>query len=301
MKFDTIRPMAERKYANIPIQEIKVLNSRKRDRSDFEHNIRSINEVGLRKPIVVNERYRKQSGYYDLVCGEGRFLAYKELNHTEIQAEVINCDRKQALLFSLVENIARVTPGTMWFAYEVKRLHDSGFSYEKIGKIAGYTETYIRDFVRLVEQGEERLIKGVEEGLFPMGFAIQVSQSDSATVQNLLMDAFDNRIINCSNVATVRKIIMSRLTRRSIPLRSKGSGTPIPVTPSLYTMDQLKSDISAATKEKEAFVKEASFRENRLLMLLEGLKSLWADSGLAGLLMKEGIGPIPLLTGEYHV
>ncbi len=301
MKFDAIRSMAERKYANISVEEIKVLNSRKRDRSDFEHNIRSIREVGLRKPIVVNERYRKQTGFYDLVCGEGRFLAYKELNRTEIPAEVINCDRKQALLFSLVENIARVTPGTMWFAYEVKRLHDSGCTFEQIGKITGYTETYVRDFVRLVEQGEERLIKGVEDGFFPMYFAIQVAQSDNSTIQNLLMDAFDNGIVNSNNVSTVRKLIASRFEHRGVPLKSKGNHTPVPMVPTLYTMDQLKSDISAATKEKEAFVREASFRENRLLMLLEGLRSVWTDPDFVNLVMSEKIGPIPALAGEYHV
>ena len=86
--------MAKRKYATIPLDKIKVLNSRKRDLSAFKHNVRSIDEVGLLMPIVVNEQYCKRTGNYDLVCGEGRFLAYKELGYQEILAEVINCDKK---------------------------------------------------------------------------------------------------------------------------------------------------------------------------------------------------------------
>jgi ParB family chromosome partitioning protein len=299
MEPNTIQPMVKRKYATVPLEKIKVLNSRNRDPSVFKHNVRSIDEVGLLMPIVVNERYYKRTGYYDLVCGEGRFLAYKELGHQEILAEVISCDRKQALLRSLVENIARVPPRTMWFAREVKRMHDSGCSYKQISKITGYCETYMQEYIHLVEQGEERLIKGVEAGVFPISFAIQVAHSDSSNIQNLLMDAFDNGIVNSSNLNTVRKIIASRLSRGTSP--PKPSTSRIPYTRPEYTINQLKADITKVTRDKEAFVKEASVKENRLFSLLQGLNTIWQDSELVNLINAEGIGPMPKLTGEYHV
>jgi ParB family chromosome partitioning protein len=299
MESNIIQPMVKRKYATVPMEKIKVLNSRNRDPSAFKHNVRSIDEVGLLMPIVVNERYYKKAGYYDLVCGEGRFLAYKELNRQEILAEVISCNRKQALLRSLVENIARVPPRTMWFAREVKRMHDSGCSYEHISKITGYTVSYLREYIRLVEQGEERLIKSVEDGIFPISFAIQVAQSGSANIQNLLMDAFDNGIVNSSNLTIVRKIITSRLSRGTSP--KKPSGARIPCTPPNYTINQLKADITKVTRDKEAFIKEASVKENRLFSLLQGLNTIWQDSKLVNLINAEGIGPMPKLTGEYHV
>lgn len=299
MKFDEIRYMSKRIYANVPIDEIKVLNSRNRDKNDFKHNIRSIEEVGLLKAIVVNERYFKKNGYYDLVCGEGRLLAYKALNRTTIPAEIINCDRKQALLFSLVENIARVPPGTMWFAREVRRMHlDAGLSYGEISKITGYSESHIQGYIRLVEKGEGRLIKGVEDGLFPITFAVQVASSDNYAIQNLLMDAFDSGILNSKNIASVRKIIASRMEQRTEKPRTGKERAPS-ISPT-YTLYQLKKDISNITKEKEAFVKEASLKENRLFMLLEGLKTLWQDSELVGLINSEGIGPKPELKGEYN-
>lgn len=299
MEPNTIQPMAKRKYATIPLEKIKVLNSRNRDPSAFKHNVRSIDEVGLLMPIIVNERYCMRTGYYDLVCGEGRFLAYKELGHQEILAEVISCDRKQALLRSLVENIARVPPRTMWFAREVKRMYDSDCSYEHISKITGYCVGYIRGYIHLVEQGEERLIKGVEAGIFPISFAVQVAQSDSSSIQNLLMNAFDNGIVNSANLTTVRKIITSRLSRGTSPPKSNTSRTPY--TPPEYTINQLKVDITKITRDKEAFVKEASVKENRLFALLQGLNTIWQDSELVNLINAKGIGPMPKLTGEYHV
>jgi hypothetical protein len=88
-------------------------------------------------------------------------LAYKALGQPEIRAEVISCDRKTALLYSLIENIARVPPGTMWFAAEVKRMYDSGLSVTKIAQIVCKSPTYVHDYIQLVEQGEQRLIRGV--------------------------------------------------------------------------------------------------------------------------------------------
>lgn len=68
-----IVPMAERQYRMVPLEEIEVLNSRNRERRQFDDNVRSIKSVGLLKPIVVNERNRNRTGRYELVCGEGRF------------------------------------------------------------------------------------------------------------------------------------------------------------------------------------------------------------------------------------
>ena len=118
--------MRDRRYTRIPVEQVKVLNPRDREQKQFEDNIRNIGAVGLLKPIVANERYLDKSGKYELVCGEGRLLAHRQLGKTEIDAEVVDVDRKQALLMSLVENIARVTPGTMWFAKEVARMHQAG-------------------------------------------------------------------------------------------------------------------------------------------------------------------------------
>jgi len=299
MKKPLVRKMKDREYANITIDKIKVLNSRNRDRSRFEENIRSIREVGLLRPIVVNERYFEKNGYYELVCGEGRYLAYIELNNTEIPAEVINCSRKEAYLCSLVENIARVPPRTMWFAREVKRMRDGGVSCAQICKITGKGESYIRDFIRLVEQGEERLIKGVEDGIFPISFAKNVAQSDDSSIQNILMDAFDSGIVNSRNFPTVKKIIDNRA--RGDRHRQRGVNGPPPNHANNYSTQQLKRDILKITKEKEAFVNETEIKENRLLTLLDGLKNIWQDEQAVDLIQSENIGALPELKGTYNV
>lgn len=277
----------------LQVDKIVVLNSRNRDKQKFAENVRSIDEIGLLKPIVVNGRGFDRTGNYELVCGEGRFLAHKELGKSEISAEVIKCDRKTALLYSLVENIARVPPGTMWFAQEMKRMHDSGFTYAHIAQIVGKHQTYVSDYIKLVEQGEDRLIDGVEHGLFSISFAVQVAQSDDSTIQNVLMDAFDDGLVNCNTVTRVRNLLELRLNRGKSPQKQTRAGTDA------YTLKDLTREITKTTKEKEDFVRETTRKENRLLTLLMGMSDLMADTALMELLKTHELNIPPKLAGQY--
>lgn len=298
MENPPIRMMEEREYEMIPIEKIKVLNSRNREEEQFKENVRSIKDVGLLKPIVVNRRHLKRTGFYELVCGEGRYIAYQRLGREEIPAEVISCDRKDALLYSLVENIARVPPGTMWFAREVKRLHDDGWSFEDIGRITGKSDCYIRDYVHLVERGEDRLIKGVERGLFNITFALHVATTDNSQIQHLLMDAFDKGIVNTANLPTVRRIIDARIGKKGGGKRNREHEDR---HRNQYSLKQLKNDISRITREKEAFVREAGIKENRLVVMLQSLNILQADEEFVALLQEEDLSQRPALSGVYTV
>jgi ParB family chromosome partitioning protein len=290
-----IVPMAERQYKMISLDKIQVLNSRNREKRQFEDNVKSIGALGLLKPIVVNMRNLQSKGHYELVCGEGRFLAHKQLGKDSIPAEVIDVDQQTALLCSLVENIARVPPDTMWFAREMKRMKDMGMPVKKICEIVGKTETYVANYINLVEMGEERLIKGVEQGLFSMSFATIVAKSSSDDIQHVLMDAFDSGIVCSSNATKVRNLIQLRMDRGKQTPKQRQAAKPT------YSLKDLKRDITRTTEQKEGFVREATDKENRLLGLLDGLVALKQDKDLAALLAEEGLGKRPVLLGKYKV
>lgn len=292
----TIIPMSERHYQMIPLDKIVVLNSRNREKDQFEENIRSIKDVGLKQPIIVNCRNLQKTQHYELICGEGRYLAFKRLGHTAIMAEVVDCDEKMAYLKSLVENMARVPPGTMWFAREMKRMHDDGMNYEKISTIVGKTATYVSNFIQLLEQGEERLIKGVEQGLFSISFAAQVAQSDDTQVQNVLMDAFDSGMINSANIANIRRIVEMRINHgKRAERQSSSEEPPMPN----YTLRDLTKDVTRITKEKEGFVRETSAKENRLFTMILALETLSEDEKWRSLLSETGLETMPTLEGHY--
>ncbi len=294
MKSRRVIPMSDREYRLIPVDSIVVLNSRNRNQQKFAENVRSIDEVGLRKPIVVNSRGFGHTGKYELVCGEGRYLAHKKLERAEIPAEVIDCDRKTALLYSLVENIARVPPGTMWFAQEMKRMHDAGLNYAEIARYVGKSATYVSSYIQLVENGETRLIEGVEQGLFSMSFATQVAQSDDSTIQNVLMDAFDDGVVNCNTVRRVRKLLELRMNR------GKSSDQRLQQSEG-YTLKELKHEIVKSTKEKEEFVHQTQQKENRLMTLMLGISTLMEDPKGMELLSAFDLAEPPKLQRDYGI
>ena len=284
-----ITPFHERRYQEIPIDKVKVVNSRNRDQEQFDMNVESIDHVGLLKPIRVNDKFVERSGEYELICGEGRLLAHKKLGRDTIKAEVVTCTRKEAHLQSLIENIARTKPGSMDFARELKRLYDEGWDFKKIARIACKSEHYIRDYIRLVEQGEERLIHGVEQGVFPIKFAIQVATTDDGQLQNVLMDAFDDGLVTTNNFAQARQIITSRA-------RSSKNKT----LPAKYTVTQLRQDIADATKVKTSYVREAKAKENRFMTLLSGLNGLWKEEEFVQILREAKLFERPELAGDFH-
>ena len=271
------------------------MNPRNRDERKFEEIVRSIAEVGLLEPIRVNRRNLAKTKCYDLICGEGRCLAYKKLGRPAILAEVVDCDEEQACIESLVENMARVPPATMAYARELKRMRDEGMPLDKIAMIAGKHPTHMANFIQLVERGEERLIKGVEQNLFSISFAMEVAQSDDAQVQNVLMDAFDSGLINSTNMTNVRKIIQLRINHGKRPAKQNAPMAPMPN----YTVRDLQTDITRITKEKEGFVRETRTKENRLFTMLLALKTLAQDEHWRTLAREAGIADPPALEGTY--
>lgn len=290
METAPIRLMKDRRRDMIPIDKIRVINSRNRDETQFALNVQSIEANGQLKDIRVNDKFFAKDGFYELICGEGRLIAQQRLGKTQIRAEIVTCTRKQAYLESLVENLARSRPGTMTFARELKALVDEGWSHEKIAQVACRSVEYVRQYIRLVENGEERLIQGVEQDVFPISFAILVAQSDDANIQNVLMDAFDQGIVNSGNFAMARTIISARSDHR----KRRGHAAE-------YTVASLTNDIANTTHVKDSFVREAQAKEGRLFMLLDGLTTLWDDAVFLELLRAEGLGERPELAGTYDV
>jgi len=94
---NNICPIAQRRYEDVPIDKVKVINSRNRYQEQFDMNVESIASVGLMKPLRVNDKFLESTGKYELICGEGRLLAHKKLGKMYVLAEVVTCTRKDAL------------------------------------------------------------------------------------------------------------------------------------------------------------------------------------------------------------
>ncbi|MCM1322404.1 MAG: ParB N-terminal domain-containing protein [Bacteroides sp.] len=86
----------------INIDSIKVKKRIRKDIGDLEPLKESMQKYGLMNPVTVNEKY-------ELIAGERRLAAAKQLGWTDINAVVVNADDKADLLeMELEENVQRL-------------------------------------------------------------------------------------------------------------------------------------------------------------------------------------------------
>jgi ParB family chromosome partitioning protein len=140
----------------VPIERIRILNPRPREKKKFEQVLQSIRNLGLKKPIQVSLRSAQEGEEpgYDLVCGQGRIEAFLALGHKEIPAIVVNVPKEERMLRSLVENIARRIPPPLALMNEIERLKTQGCTNVEIGKKLDIADTTVAGFIALKNAGE---------------------------------------------------------------------------------------------------------------------------------------------------
>ena len=281
-----IRPMGDREFKMVPVDAIIVPNPRKRCEEQFKENLRSIKELGLRKPITVNKRNFPKTGKYALVCGQGRWEIHKMLGESHIFAEVIDEDEGKAFILSLVENIARSRPRPIEFAKAIVKMYDSGVDIEELARITGRSRTNLREYIALMKKGERRLINGVEKGIFPITFAKQIARENDIAPQSVLMDAFEEGIITEANLQPVRKILEARKVA--------------PVEKPLESLEELTETIQETTEQLRLDCNQVKKKQNRLFRLLILLREIKKDKEVIRLADEEGVSLALKLKKDYY-
>ncbi|MFZ6033529.1 MAG: ParB/RepB/Spo0J family partition protein [Melioribacter sp.] len=113
----------------------------------------SILQNGLIQPVTVR---RIDKDKYELISGERRLRACKDIGLKEIPAYIIKVDTKEAMLaLSLIENIQREKLNPIEVAVAYKRLRDEcNLSHEEIAERVGKDRTTITNFIRLLKLPE---------------------------------------------------------------------------------------------------------------------------------------------------
>lgn len=207
------KPKATKRVATIPIDQIRLLNPRLRNRRNFQEIVQSIANVGLKRPITVSPRKSEtDSASYDLVCGQGRIEAFLELGQTEIPAIVIEAVETDCLVMSLVENCARRQHRAIDLLQDISTLRGRGYSDREIAQKIGVSVEYIHMIGTLLEKGEERLLTAVEAGTLPLNMAIDIAKSSDEDLQQALTQAYMEKKLRGKKLVAVRKIIEQRQT-----------------------------------------------------------------------------------------
>ena len=171
----------------IPVDRIRVVNPRVRDKKKFEKIVESIALLGLKRPITVTTGKPADDGgeTFDLVCGQGRLEAFIALGQKEIPALVRGFSPTDGLLASLIENIARRRGRALDQIRMIQWMKDQGHSPANIAAKTGLGVEYVKDILNLLSRGEERLLEAVLHGKLPAtALAHYPSTSDEEAFQS---------------------------------------------------------------------------------------------------------------------
>jgi ParB family chromosome partitioning protein len=204
--------MSDTDIEMIPVSRIRVANPRNRNKVVWLAIVASIRSVGLKKPILVSRRDSPdaEGNTFDLVCGQGRLEAFRELSEELIPAMITDASQPDQYLMSLVENIARRPPSNKSIYYEVRNLRERGYDSQTIAKKLGIDRTYVSGVVHLVKHGEPNLLKEVEAGKLPITVAIEISNGNDEGIQRALSDGYASGEFRGSKLKAIRRLIEQR-------------------------------------------------------------------------------------------
>lgn len=140
----------QERVLQIPVSEIKT--NKYQPRLEFNQErlndlMNSIKEKGVVQPVLV----RKTPAGYELIAGERRFRAVKNLGIEKIPAIVKNVADVDMLEISLIENIQREELNPMEEAHAFQKfITDFNFTQEKIAKTLGKDRSTIANIIRLL-------------------------------------------------------------------------------------------------------------------------------------------------------
>jgi ParB family chromosome partitioning protein len=272
----------------IPIDQINVVNPRVRNKKVFKEIVENISQIGLKRPVTVAKRITADGPRYDLVCGQGRLEAFRNLGQRQIPALVVEADSEDCLVMSLVENLARRQRRAIELLHDIDGLKQRGYTVDAIAEKTGLTPEYVRAVLRLFEKGELRLLRAVESGHIPVSVAIDIAEAGDAGVQQVLQQAYESKLLRGRKLAAAKRLIEQR-RRRGKGLRNDGPRREPGVLSSAALVRTYLDDV----EKKRLLIRKAEIARDRLVFVTQALRTLFADENFVTLLRAEGLSTLP--------
>ncbi|TCK23521.1 ParB family chromosome partitioning protein [Ancylobacter aquaticus] len=282
-----MNPRPAQRVEWVPIERINVLNPRLRNKRVFREIVENIAKIGLKRPITVTRRVEAGGPFYDLVCGQGRLEAYQALGQQEVPALVVSADTEDCLIASLVENCARRQHRAIDLLQDIGLMRERGHSVTDIARKTGLSYDYVYGVARLLEQGEQRLLRSVESRTIPLSVALEIAEADDHSVQRALQDAYDKGLLRGKRLLAAKKLVETR-RRRGKELDAQKSSA----TKRLSTAELLRTYEEDAERKRD-MIRRANGSKDRLVLIVEAFRRLSRDDTFMGILEDEALMSMP--------
>lgn len=200
------------------------------DPAALEELKKSILINGLIQPITVR---RIQGNRYQLISGERRLRAFKDIGYKEIPAYIIKVDSDEILLaLALIENIQREHLNPIEVAKAYKRLmEECHLTQEEIAEKVGKDRTTIANTIRLLKL-PDRIQQALIKEEISMGHARALISLQSEQMQ---MYALEKILKNNLSVRKVEQL--ARTISGNNDAKSSTTSSSNVKTPNVHTQD----------------------------------------------------------------
>jgi len=170
------------------------------DREKMEELKGSIKKHGIIQPVVV----RKMANGYEIVAGERRLKAAKEIGLKRVPAIIKSINNEKSLEIALVENIQREDLNPVEQANAFKRLIDEfKLTQQELAEATGKSRALVTNTIRLLKLSPE-IQKNISEGKISFGHAKLLLSIEDEEVQKAVCDRI---IVNDLSVRDTERLI----------------------------------------------------------------------------------------------
>ena len=185
------------------------------DKEKLDELITSIKNIGLIQPVTVKNISKNK---FQLISGERRLKAFKELKIKKIPSYVRNADDNESLEMALVENIHRQDLDSIEIAISYKRLIDEiKLTQEELSLKIGKKRSTISNYLRLLKLNPI-IQSGVKDGFISMGHGRAMINIDDEKMQ---INIYEKIISKNLSVRNTEKLIQSLKKEGSLKIQDK--------------------------------------------------------------------------------
>ncbi|MBR2296754.1 MAG: ParB/RepB/Spo0J family partition protein [Clostridia bacterium] len=219
----------------------------------------SIRQYGILQPLCV----RRMGDGYELISGERRLRASKELGMTHVPCVLMEIDECQSAEISIIENLMREDLNIFEQAMAIEALIDTyGLTQEQIARRLSNSQSFVANKLRLLRLSESEREKILENGLTERHARALLRILDPELRDKVLSKIIEDGL----NVSRTEELIEQILSKND-PKRAKNP-TPIKDMRSFYaSIDRLIDSVKLSGIDiKSRIVESDAFTELTILI-----------------------------------
>jgi ParB family chromosome partitioning protein len=199
---------------------------------------------------------------------------------------VVKVSDEDAFIMSLAENIARRGHRPLEILADIELLLARDYTIDDIVQRTGLSQKYVRDVVFLLEKGEERLIEAVQNNTIPLTAALEIARAknDDGDLGDMLEEAYKTGQLKGHQLIDAKRL----MEKRRVNGPKSGARPKLP-----NSAHSLVRIYQKEVARQHKMVLKAEHAHQQLLLVVQGLKTLFADENFVTLLRAEDLDTLP--------